>query len=279
MFKNNFIIRNNFRYYSYNILPRNWKLCNVCNVVLFVRKIKFNLNVCYNCGYHFRISARERIKFILDYNSHIELFDYIYPIDFLNFFDIEKYYIRLAKSQRDIGEIEALLVFKGKIKSIDVIVCVFEFDFIGGSMGNVVGSKFISAVNMCLKNKLPLICFSSSGGARMQESLLSLFQMSRVSNILSKMKFPYLSVIVNPCMGGVTASLAMLGDINISEPRVLVGFTGPKVIKNTIRGRISNDFQCSESLLRRGFLDFIVTRKELKSKIYNVLDILRVTHI
>jgi len=267
MVKNCFFLKDNSIF-----IPKHWRMCVRCNSILFIRKIKLNFSVCYNCDYYFRLSARDRVSFIFKNNPYIELFDYIYPIDFLDFIDIKKYSFRIVQTQMLTKEVEALLVFKGKINFISIIICIFEFDFIGGSMGYVVGNKFISAVNLCIKENMPLLCFSSSGGARMQESLLSLFQMPKVSAVLSNMFLPYISIIVNPCLGGVTASLAMLGDINISEPGVMVGFTGPKIISGVVNSDFNIKFQCSEFLLKNGFLDFIITRKDFNKEIYILLE-------
>ena len=254
----------------------SWKKCSACGLFLFYQKIVYNKGICYKCGFHFNISSRERIKMLFKGNF-IDLYNFILPSDILKFYDTKHYYSKLVDAQMNTNEIEALLVFKSKIDHIDIIVCIFEFKFIGGSMGCVVGQKFTSAINFSIKHKLPLVCFSSSGGVRMQESVISLLQMTKVSfmlNMFNQYKLPYLSIIINPCMGGVSASLAMLGDIIMAEPKALIGFTGPRIIKNVTGKILPSDFQSSEFLLKNGFLDFIVDRKFLHSKILNVLKIL-----
>lgn len=266
-------------YYIKNIksyIYLSWKKCNFCGSMLFYKKVIKNYNICYKCGFHFNISARNRANLLFK-SRYIELYNFILPFDILNFFDTKHYYSRLVTAQIRTKELEALLLFKGKIMHFDVIICIFEFNFIGGSMGKVVGEKFKMAVDFSIKYKLPIICFSSSGGVRMQESVIALLQMSKVSfavSILGKYKIPYLSVIINPCMGGVSASLAMLGDIIMAEPYSMIGFAGPRVIKNTTGHTIPDNFQNSESLLKNGFLDFTVDRKKINSKILNILKIL-----
>lgn len=268
-------IKNNHFYKDFYVAK--WKRCRMCKSFIFVKKVIINLNVCYKCKFHFVLAPRSRIKMFFDRNSFFELSNNFLPSDFLNFFDTKHYYSRLVDAQIVTREVEAFLIFKGKMFSIDVLVGVFDFNFIGGSMGKIVGDKFIYLVKLALKYRLPLICFSSSGGARMQESIVSLMQMSRVScvlNRLSEVGILYMSVIVNPCMGGVSASLAMLGDVNISEFDALIGFAGPRVIKKTVKSSLPRGFQKSEFLLKKGFLDFIVDRSVLRYKLGNVLKIL-----
>jgi len=265
-------------YYKNRLFFRNdmWQRCKSCLSFIFVKKMLKNFLVCYKCGFHFNVSSRHRVKFFFN-GSFFELYDSYLPVDFLNFFDTKYYYSRLVDAQMSSSETEALLVFKGELNGLNIVICVFEFGFIGGSMGRVVGEKFTSAISFCLKYKLPIVCFSSSGGARMQESLISLMQMSKVSCVINRLKIyklPYLSILVNPCMGGVSASISMLGDINIAEPRALIGFAGPRVIKKTVKEELPVGFQSSEFLLNNGFLDFIVDRRILQYKIWNVLRIL-----
>ncbi len=263
--------------FIYSSFSKKWLKCKNCGFFLFSKKVAINFNVCYKCGFHFALSSRRRMKDFFKNSIFFELSNNFLPVDFLNFFDTKRYYTRIAESQFKTGELEALLIFKGKIGLIDTVVCVFEFNFIGGSMGRVVGEKFLYAAKFSIKYRLPMICFSSSGGARMQESLFSLMQMSKVSYIIKKLgnyKLPYLSIIINPCMGGVSASVAMLGDIVISEPGALIGFTGLKIVKKMIKQKIPFNFQRSEFLLENGFLDFIVCRKDLYKKISIVLEIL-----
>ena len=221
-----------------------------------------------------RISARKRLEQFLDPKPQQEIGGHITPIDFVKFRDTKKYKDRLAAAQKKVGETDALIVIKGKLKKLPVVTCAFEFAFIGGSMGAVVGERFVQAINVCLAEELPLICFSCSGGARMQESLFSLMQMSKTSAalaMLSKAKLPYISVMVDPCTGGVSASLAMLGDLNLGEPKALIGFAGPRVIEQTVRETLPAGFQRSEFLLEKGFLDMIIDRREMRDKIHGLL--------
>ncbi|MDP2763058.1 MAG: acetyl-CoA carboxylase carboxyltransferase subunit beta [Enterobacteriaceae bacterium] len=254
--------------------PRSWIKCNACNSILFFKKLKFNFNVCYKCNYHFKIFSRIRAMKFFDFGAFEELGGNFLPVDFFYFFDTKSYVFRIIDAQIKTRETEALCIFKGKIELLDVIVCLFEFEFIGGSMGQVIGDKLVYAINICIKYRVPLICFCTSGGARMQESIVSLMQMPKISaalGILSKFRLPFISVIINPCMGGVSASLAMLGDINISEPGALVGFAGPRVVIGIVRNRVPDNFQSSESVLCNGFIDFICSRVELKSRIVTLL--------
>lgn len=258
-------------------LKYKWKKCVNCKSFILIKKLIKNLFVCYKCNFHFYITSKLRTNMFLN-KKKFELFDYFLPVDFLNFNDEKNYYFKILETQKKTNELEALSVFKGNILLFDIVVCIFEFNFIGGSMGRVVGEKFFSAIKFCIKNKISLICFSSSGGVRMQESSVALMQMSKVSlsiNFLKKFKLLYISIIINPCMGGVTASIAMLGDINISEPGAFIGFTGPKIIKNTFKKKLPLKFQTSEFLMQNGFLDVIINRKELKYKVYNILKLIK----
>ncbi len=251
-----------------------WIKCPECSAFLFRSELERNLEVCPKCNFHMRISARKRLDFFLDTNAREELATEVVPEDRLKFRDTKKYKDRLAAAQRDTGEKDALIVMKGKLKDAELIVCVFEFAFIGGSMGAVVGERFVQAVNACIAHKIPLVCFACSGGARMQESLISLMQMAKTSAALGKMAeygLPYISVMVDPCTGGVSASLAMLGDLNIAEPRALIGFAGPKVIEQTVREVLPVGFQRSEFLLEKGALDMIIDRREMRDRIAGLL--------
>lgn len=268
-------IKKNHFYKDFYI--KKWKRCRVCKSFIFVKKVIINLNVCYKCNFHFIVSSRNRVKMFFDKDSFFEVSNNFLPCDCLNFIDTKHYYSRLVDTQIVTGEIEAFLGFKGKVFSIDVLVGVFDFNFIGGSMGKIVGDKFIYLVNLALKYRVSLVCFVSSGGARMQESVISLMQMSRVASVLNRLaesNVLYISVMINPCMGGVSASLAMLGDINVAEINALIGFTGPRVIKETVKTELPFGFQKSEFLLRKGFLDFIVDRSFLRYRLGNVLKIL-----
>ncbi len=251
-----------------------WHKCMNCDAVIYRAEYEKNLNVCPKCNHHGRISARKRADIILDTEEKIEILTNIGPVDMLNFKDKEKYKDKLASTQKRTGEKDALLVFKGTINQNPVIACIFEYSFFGGSMGSVVGEKFSLAIKKCIEEEKPLICFSASGGARMQESLFSLFQMAKTSaslNNLSQKKLPYISVLTDPTMGGVSASLAMLGDINIAEPNALIGFAGPRVIEQTVGEKLPQGFQKSEFLQDHGSIDFILDRNNQKDKLAHII--------
>lgn len=252
-----------------------WKKCPRCDAMLYKKSLSENFDVCPKCDHHLRITARRRIELFLDAEKQQELNSDMEPVDLLKFKDLKKYKDRITAAQKSTGEKDALVVVKGELKGIPLIVVAFEFSFIGGSMGAVVGEKFTQAVNTCISEGLPLICFSTSGGARMQEALISLMQMAKTSAALEKLKqhsLPYISVLVDPVYGGVSASLAMLGDVNIAEPNALVGFTGPDVIRQTVRVKLPEGFQRSEFLLEHGAIDMIVHRRNLRDKIASLLD-------
>ncbi len=254
-----------------------WDKCVSCGAVLYRSDLERNLQVCPKCNYHMRINARERINSFLDEDPREEIGQSVEPIDFLKFKDSKKYKDRLSAAQKLTGEKEALVVVKGQLKELPIIAAAFEFSFIAGSMGSVVGERFLMAGQRALADEVPLICFSTSGGARMQEALMSLFQMAKTSAVLAKMKdrgIPFISVLTDPTMGGVSASLAMLGDINIAEPAALIGFAGPRVIQQTVRETLPEGFQRSEFLLEHGALDLIVDRKDLNDQIHQLLCIL-----
>lgn len=251
-----------------------WTKCLSCNSFLFQTELERNLMVCPKCNYHMRISARKRLDQFLDPKFRFEIAKDLSPVDRLKFRDTKKYKDRISAARRRTSEKEALVVIRGKINGIDIVSCAFEFGFIGGSMGSVVGEKFVQAVNRALEEKIPLVCFASSGGARMQESLFSLMQMAKTSAALGKLaekKLPYISILVDPCTGGVSASLAMLGDLNIAEPNALIGFAGPRVIEQTVREVLPEGFQRSSFLLEKGAIDMIVDRRKMKEKITNIL--------
>ena len=252
-----------------------WRQCPRCEATLFHETLEKNADVCPKCDYHIRISARRRIEIFLDSEGQRELDSDLEPLDSLNFKDLKRYKDRLQTAKKATGENDALVVVRGELAGISVIVAAFEFGFIGGSMGAVVGEKFVRAVNACISERLPLICFSTSGGARMQEALISLMQMAKTAAALEELNrqaLPYISVLVDPVYGGVSASLAMLGDINIAEPNALVGFTGPDVIKQTVRVNLPEGFQRSEFLLEHGAIDMIVDRREMRNKISSILE-------
>lgn len=252
-----------------------WKKCPRCDAMLYQKSLTENHEVCPKCDHHLRISARRRLELFLDPEGQEELNAEMEPVDLLKFKDLKRYKDRLSAAQKGTGEKDALVVIRGKVQGTPAVVAAFEFGFIGGSMGAVVGEKFVQAVNVCLQERLPLICFSTSGGARMQEALISLMQMAKTSAALERMResgLPYISVLVDPVYGGVSASLAMLGDINIAEPNALVGFTGPDVIRQTVRVKLPEGFQRSEFLLEHGAIDMIVHRSDLPAKIHSILD-------
>ncbi len=247
-----------------------WTSCPMCKAVLYKAELERSLEVCLKCGHHLRIRARRRLDRFLDDGPREEIGAEAEPIDFLKFKDRKKYKERLALAQKSTSETDALVVIRGKLKSIPVVACAFEFDFIGGTMGSVVGERFVRGVNNCIKYNEPLVCFSASGGARMQEALMSLMQMAKTSAALAALSnagIPYISVLTDPTMGGVSASLAMLGDINLAEPNALIGFAGPRVIEQTVRQKLPEGFQRSEFLLEHGAIDAIVDRRQMRDRI------------
>ena len=260
---------------SKKVIPEGiWEKCPSCQTVLYREDIIQNKYVCSNCGYHMRISARDRLDMFLDTENKEELFTKLSSKDFLKFKDSKKYKDRISEAKSKTNENDALLVMQGKINGIEVVAAAFEFSFMGGSMGSVVGEKFTRAAKVSISKKIPLICFSASGGARMQESLVSLFQMSKTSSAISDMRknaIPFISVLTDPTMGGVSASLAMLGDINIAEPKALIGFAGPRVIEQTVRETLPEGFQRSEFLLEHGAIDMIIDRRNMKVEITNLI--------
>lgn len=251
-----------------------WSKCPECCAFLFGVELDRNCYVCPKCDYHMRLTARKRLDLFLDKEGQEEIAAHIVPVDRLKFKDTKKYKDRLVAAQKATGEKDALVVMQGKLKGAPIVACAFEFSFIGGSMGTTVGEKFVQAVNACIMQRIPLVCFATSGGARMQESLLSLMQMGKTSTALGRLHelgVPYISVMVDPCTGGVSASLAMLGDINIAEPKALIGFAGPKVIEQTVRETLPEGFQRSEFLLEKGSIDMIIDRRALRDNIAGLL--------
>jgi acetyl-CoA carboxylase carboxyl transferase subunit beta len=256
-----------------------WIKCPTCDAVLYRAELERNLQVCPKCAHHMRISARERLARFLDPEDATEIAIGIEPEDPLKFRDTRKYKDRLVAAQKQTGERDALVVMAGNLKGIPVVACAFEFRFLGGSMGSVVGERFVQGAEHCIEHRRPLICFSSSGGARMQEGLLSLLQMSKTSAVLARLaaaRLPFISVLTDPTTGGVSASLAMLGDLNIAEPRALIGFAGPRVIQQTVRETLPEGFQRSEFLLEHGALDMIVDRREMRDRIASLLALMLV---
>jgi acetyl-CoA carboxylase carboxyl transferase subunit beta len=254
-----------------------WNKCPSCNAVLYQAELARNLEVCPKCAHHFRIGARKRLDAFLDETPRTEIADKLAPQDALKFRDIKKYRDRLTQAQKHTGEKDALVCMKGAVKGVPLIACAFEFGFMGGSMGAVVGERFVRAVNASIEGKRPLVCFSASGGARMQEALFSLMQMAKTSAALAQLPkrgLPFVSVLTDPTMGGVSASLAMLGDIHIAEPKALIGFAGPRVIQQTVRETLPEGFQRSEFLLEHGAVDMVVDRRELRDRIASLLTML-----
>ena len=257
-----------------NIPEGLWHKCPMCQTALYKTDLEKNLKVCSNCGFHNRVSARLRLTMLLDTPNQIELGTKIKPTDPLKFKDTKSYKDRLTSTQEKLGENDALIVTEGKIESIPVVIAVFEFDFMGGSMGSVVGEKFVLAVNAAINNKSPFICVAASGGARMQEGLLSLMQMAKTSAVLTRLsasKLPFISVLTDPTMGGVSASFAMLGDIIIAEPKALIGFAGPRVIESTVREKLPDGFQRAEFLLDHGAIDLIIDRRQMRKTIVELI--------
>ena len=257
-----------------NIPEGVWKKCPKCQSALYGPELIKNLEVCPKCQHHIRISARKRIDIFLDHENRVELNAGLEPKDRLKFKDTKKYKDRLLDNQKVTGEKDALITFKGTVNDVPVIVAAFEFSFLGGSMGAVVGEKFVRAVKFCLDERKPLICFSASGGARMQEALISLMQMAKTSAALERLKsegLPYISVMTDPVFGGVSASLAMLGDLNVAEPNALIGFAGPRVIEQTVREKLPEGFQRSEFLLEHGAIDMIIPRHEMRDRLSSIL--------
>jgi len=251
-----------------------WIKCPACDAVLYRAELERNIYVCPKCSHHMRIAARERLERFLDPEATIEIGAQISPEDPLKFRDSKRYKDRLAQAQKTIEEKDALIVLAGKLHGQGVVACAFEFQFLGGSMGSVVGERFKRGVDYCIQHRVPLICFSASGGARMQEALYSLFQMAKTSAALSQLAqahLPFISVMTDPTTGGVSASLAMLGDLNLAEPRALIGFAGPRVIQQTVRETLPEGFQRSEFLLEHGALDMIVDRRDLRDRIASLL--------
>ena len=251
-----------------------WQTCSGCNNVLYVPELEASLYVCPKCDHHVRIGARKRLDLFLDSENQIEIASNVSPTDWLKFKDTKRYRDRITEAESNSDENEAIVVKQGTLLKLPLVAAAFEFRFMGGSMGSVVGQKFVEGVNQALKNQLPFVCFSTSGGARMQESLVSLYQMAKTSAVLQKLKEagqPYISIMIDPIYGGVAASLAMLGDINIAEPKALVGFTGPRVIEQTLKVQLPEGFQRSEFLLDHGAIDMIVHRKDLQSTVHRLL--------
>jgi acetyl-CoA carboxylase carboxyl transferase subunit beta len=260
-----------------NVPEGLWVKCDKCSAVLYRSELDRNFDVCPKCSHHMRIGARRRLELFLDEGSQQEIGASLEPVDILKFKDSKKYRDRLNSAQKATGEKDALVVMRGSVEGVPLVAAAFDFSFMGGSMGSVVGERFVRGINSCLEEKIPFICFSASGGARMQEALFSLMQMAKTSAALTRLSAagqPYISVLTDPTMGGVSASFAMLGDINIAEPRALIGFAGPRVIEQTVRETLPEGFQRSEFLLEHGAIDMIVDRREMREEIASLLAIL-----
>jgi acetyl-CoA carboxylase carboxyl transferase subunit beta len=261
-----------------NVPEGLWSKCDACQSVLYKTDLESNFEVCPKCAHHNRIGARARLNQLLDPNTKTELRTEIganiEPIDPLKFKDNKSYSERMKAAQKEVGEKDALIVMQGKILGVDVVVAVFEFKFMGGSMGSVVGERFVRGIDAAIKSKSAFICISASGGARMQEGLLSLMQMAKTSAALTKLSqagLPYISVLTDPTMGGVSASFAMLGDIIIAEPNALIGFAGPRVIEQTVRETLPEGFQRAEFLVEHGAVDLIIDRREMRQRLAGML--------
>ena len=251
-----------------------WHKCSSCGTALYNSDLEKNLHVCPKCNHHNRLPARERLKLLFDSIGQREIFTDISPKDPLQFVDSKPYDEKLKEAQDKHKTADALIVINGKIESLNITAAAFEFSFMGGSMGSVVGEKFVRAIDFAIENKTPFICFSASGGARMQEGLFSLMQMAKTSAALTKLskeKIPFISILTDPTMGGVSASFAMLGDIVIAEPNALIGFAGPRVIEQTVREKLPTGFQRAEFLLEHGAIDFIVDRREMRKSLVNII--------
>lgn len=247
-----------------------WSKCKNCESVLYYAEVERNQAVCPKCSGHMRLTARQRLELFLDKDGRQEIAPDMKPVDMLKFRDSKKYKDRISSAQKKTKEHDALLAFEGTVKGVPVVACAFNFDFMGGSMGSVVGEKFVRAVNKAIEKRAAFVCFTASGGARMQEALVSLMQMAKTSAVLAKLSehgLPYITVLTDPTMGGVTASLAMLGDIHIAEPKALIGFAGQRVIEQTIREKLPEGFRLSEFWLEHGAIDMIVDRRDMRDKV------------
>ena len=254
-----------------------WVTCEKCKVQIYRADLERNLHVCDKCDHHMRISARYRLSQFFDEGTSREYFNNLISTDPLKFKDTKKYKDRLTESKRKSGENDALIVMEGSVKEVRLVACAFDFNFMGGSMGSVVGEKFVRAVNLSIDTKVPLVCFCASGGARMQEAFLSLMQLAKTTSALVELdaaKLPYISVLTDPTTGGVSASIAMLGDINIAEPGALIGFAGPRVIEQTVRETLPEGFQKSEFLMEKGAIDMIVDRRQMRETISKLISML-----
>ena len=254
-----------------------WSKCDSCETVLYRTDLEKNLYVCPKCAHHNRISARERLDWLLDLEGRYEIGAEVLPVDTLKFKDSKRYIDRINDAREATSEEDALVVMQGSVKTIPIVAAAFEFKFLGGSMGSVVGERFVRGVQVCLDQRLPFVCFSATGGARMQEGVLSLMQMAKTCAALTQLsqeKLPFISVLTDPTMGGVSASFAMIGDVVIAEPGALIGFAGPRVIEQTVRETLPAGFQRAEFLLEHGAIDMIVDRRQMRDKLANLFALL-----
>jgi len=255
-----------------------WSKCPSCEAVLYFTDLENNLHVCPKCGFHNRLAARQRLDLFLDPEGRAELASEVVPMDPLKFKDSRKYVERLAEAEKETGETDALVVMQGSVKNVPMLAVAFEFGFLGGSMGSVVGERFVRAVQACCDEQLPFVCFTATGGARMQEGLLSLMQMAKTTaalHQLSAARQPFISILTDPTMGGVSASFAFIGDVVIAEPGALIGFAGPRVIEQTVRETLPEGFQRSEFLLEKGAIDMIVDRRQMREKVARLVTLLK----
>lgn len=254
-----------------------WSKCDSCEEVLYRTDLEKNLYVCPKCSHHNRISARERLDWLLDLEGRYEIGAEVVPVDTLKFKDSKRYIDRINEAREATSEEDALIVMQGSVKTTPIVAAAFEFKFLGGSMGSVVGERFVRGVQVCLDQRLPFVCFSATGGARMQEGVLSLMQMAKTCGALTQLsqeKLPFISVLTDPTMGGVSASFAMIGDVVIAEPGALIGFAGPRVIEQTVREKLPEGFQRAEFLLEHGAIDMIVDRRQMRDKLANLIALL-----
>ncbi|MEW5781705.1 MAG: acetyl-CoA carboxylase, carboxyltransferase subunit beta [Pseudomonadota bacterium] len=255
-----------------------WRKCAACEAVLYATDLEQNLNVCPKCGHHHRLKARTRLDVLLDPEGRHEIGSEVVPLDVLKFKDSKRYPERLAAAHEESGETDALVVMQGAVKHLPLVVACFEFDFMGGSMGSVVGERFVRGVNVAIEQQLPFVCITASGGARMQEGLFSLMQMSKTTAAvthLAREKLPFITILTDPTMGGVSASFAFVGDVVMAEPGALIGFAGPRVIEQTVREKLPEGFQRAEFLLEKGAIDMIVDRREMRDRLAAVLTLLQ----
>jgi acetyl-CoA carboxylase carboxyl transferase subunit beta len=254
-----------------------WSKCQGCGTVLYSTDLEQNAQVCPKCDHHHRISARARLDLLLDPEGRFEIGAEVLPVDALKFKDSRRYSDRLVDAERSSGETESLVVLQGAIRSIPVVVAVLDFEFMAGTMGSVMGERFARGVRVCLEHNLPFVCFTASGGARMQEGMLSLMQMAKTTAALTRLssrRLPFISVLTDPTTGGVSASFAMIGDVVVAEPKALIGFAGPRVIEQTVREKLPEGFQRSEFLLEKGGIDMIIDRRQMRDKLAALLSLL-----